>query len=60
MVTIQNGLTGLIVVHLVAEACKYDQETAPAPLHSTMGTIAINWEQLIRKKNATQILVVSF
>jgi len=60
MVTIQNGLSGLIAVHFVVEACKYDYEIAPTPLHSTMGRTAKNWDQLIRNKNATQILAVSF
>ena len=59
METIQNGLSGLIVVHLVVAACKYDHEIAPTPLYSTMGRTVMNWDQLIRNKDATQILAVS-
>ena len=44
----------------VEEARKYGQEIAPTPLHSTVERTAINWDQLNRNKNATQIIAVSF
>ena len=59
MVTTQNGPSGLIAVRLVEEAHKHDQEPAPIPLHSMVGRTAMNWDQLIRLKNATQTLAVS-
>ena len=57
--TTQNGLGGLTAAQLVTEVHKYDQEPAAIPLHSTVERTATNWDQLIKHKDVTQILVVS-
>ena len=58
-VTTQNGPSGLIVAQLVEVVPKHGQESVPIPLQSMAGKTAMNWDQLIRPKNVTQILAVS-
>jgi len=47
-------------VQYVEEVHKHDQEIAPIPLHRMAERTATNWDPLIKLKNATQILAVSF
>ena len=59
MVITLTGPSGLTAVQLVEEVPKHEQGLAPTPLHSTVERAARNWDQLIRRKNATQTPAVS-
>jgi len=40
-------------VQLVEEAPRHEQELAPIQLHKTVERTALNWDLLIKLKNAT-------